>query len=223
METLSTYPDPGVLPVSRLDDPDWRARHLAFVKQTAAGGFRVAFIGDSITMQWEEDGRDAWNSILAPLGAANFGIGGDGTYNLLWRFANGEVLGSRPPVFVLLIGTNNIGWGICDATQTADGVKAVVKTLQADSPDSRILLVQILPRGEMPEDPFRVEVERTNALLRTFDFGPGVTLLDHSGLFLSPDGTIPADLMPDFLHLSPRAYAMWAAALRPEIVAALGM
>jgi lysophospholipase L1-like esterase len=36
--------------------------------------------------------------------------------------------------------------------------------------------------------------------------------------FVSPDGTISKDLMPDFLHLTPRAYELWAQA----VVAAIG-
>ena len=33
--------------------------------------------------------------------------------------------------------------------------------------------------------------------------------------FVSRDGTISKDFMPDSLHLTPKAYAMWATALVP--------
>jgi lysophospholipase L1-like esterase len=35
------------------------------------------------------------------------------------------------------------------------------------------------------------------------------------------DGTIPKEIMPDFLHLTPAGYAQWAEALVPEIQAGL--
>lgn len=221
METLHQFPDAATIPVHRLADLGWRERHEAYVGQTIRGGYRVAFIGDSITEGWESTGRQAWDAHFAPIPSANFGIGGDGTYNLLWRFANGEVRGYQPDVFVLLIGTNNIGWGICDGQQTAAGIVAVVQALSDIAPVARVLLHEILPRAEHPDDPMRTEVELANRLVREYGFGPNVSLMDNSHLFLRPDGTIPVELMPDFLHLTPEAYDMWAESLRPHILGAL--
>ena len=43
-------------------------------------------------------------------GAADFGVGSDQTQNVLWRLLNGE-LGGHPKVAVVMIGTNDLGYG----------------------------------------------------------------------------------------------------------------
>lgn len=222
MATLHQFPNAATTPVDRLDDLGWEERHVLCVGRTINGPHGVAFIGDSITEGWDSTGRAAWDAYFAPLGAANFGIGGDGTYNVLWRFDNGEVLGVPWKAFVVLIGTNNVGWGICDGEQTYQGVVAVVERLLSAQHDAPVLLHEILPRDHEPDGKMRVQVDRCNELLRRHDFGPRVRLLDFSGLFLRPDGTLPVDAAPDFLHLSPGSYEAWAAALHPEVIAAIG-
>lgn len=222
MANLHQFADAAVIPVDRLADLGWREKHELCVGRTLRGPHNVAFIGDSITEGWESTGWDAWDSHFVPLGANNFGIGGDGTYNVLWRFDNGEVMGVPWRAFVVLIGTNNIGWGICDADQTYLGIVAVVERLIQAQPGTPVLLHEILPRDHEPEGEMRRQIDRCNALLRAHNFSSNVKLLDFSGLFLEPDGRLPAHVAPDFLHLSPDAYRIWAAALAPEVKAALG-
>jgi N-acetylglucosamine-6-sulfatase len=36
--------------------------------------------------------------------------------------------------------------------------------------------------------------------------------------FLNDDGSISPEVMPDYLHLSPKGYEIWADALRPRLV-----
>jgi lysophospholipase L1-like esterase len=43
---------------------------------------------------------------------------------------------------------------------------------------------------------------------------PGITFLDIGRQFLGPDGSIPRELMGDFLHPTEKGYAIWAAALK---------
>lgn len=81
----------------------WMDRFQANVEYTRVNGsnINVLFYGDSIT-----EGFDAqvWNRAYAPLGAANYGIGGDGTQHLLWRIQNGEVDNISPRIVVVKIG-----------------------------------------------------------------------------------------------------------------------
>jgi beta-glucosidase len=37
------------------------------------------------------------------------------------------------------------------------------------------------------------------------------------GKFLSPDGTLAREIMPDFLHLSEKGYALWAEGMEPVL------
>ncbi len=36
-------------------------------------------------------------------------------------------------------------------------------------------------------------------------------------VFLGEDGVLGRDMMPDLLHLSPKAYALWAREILPEV------
>jgi lysophospholipase L1-like esterase len=208
-------------PTDRLAEPYWKVRHDACVASTEAGGFDVAFLGDSITQEWETVGREAWNTHVAPLKAANFGFSGDRTEHVLWRLDNGEVIGAKPKAVVLLIGTNNIGHGQ-SAEETAAGIKAVVTRLRSGLPNAKILLLAPFPRGAELESPERKAVEETARLIRGLADGTAVIFRDLGTLFTRPDGSIDPKLMPDYLHLSAAGYELWGKALAPELERMLG-
>src|SRR4051812_11010904 len=68
----------------------WLKLHQGYAATAARGGNPVVFLGDSITYRWGDAGHvgpgaSAWQQAFAPLGAANFGINGDQTGNVLWR------------------------------------------------------------------------------------------------------------------------------------------
>lgn len=87
-------------------DDAWLARHEGFVNNslTNGGNINVLFYGDSITDAWRNTGLPIFTQHYAPLGAANYGIGGDRTEHVLWRIINGEVQNLNPKLIVLKIG-----------------------------------------------------------------------------------------------------------------------
>ena len=92
------------------NDTTCQGRFKKFNEQAKAGGFEVLFLGDSITHLWEQHGKAVWEKRIAPFGAANFGIGGDTTANMIWRLDHGKLEGALDPkIVVLMLGTNNIG------------------------------------------------------------------------------------------------------------------
>src|SRR5206468_2366562 len=72
------------------------------------GDVSIVFFGDSLTDHWRDTGQAIWAKHFEPLGAVNFGIGSDGTQNVLWRVQNGELPPDGAEVVVLLIGTVNL-------------------------------------------------------------------------------------------------------------------
>lgn len=90
------------------------------------------------------------------------GIGGDQTQHLLWRLANGETLlhgngsitqkmmrrGPSVPLFSLLIGTNNLGWGM-SPTETANGILGVAEHCLSHHSSARLLVTELLPRATL--------------------------------------------------------------------------
>ena len=209
------------MPNQRLD-PAAVALHasdLAQANSGASGASNIVFFGDSIT-EWFANGAGApvWNGEIAPLGAADFGLSGDRTQDLLWRLLNGELNG-QPRVAVVLIGTNNLAFSDHDETpgETAEGIKAVIQTIRTLSPRTKILLLGLLPRGQSGDDPLRAEIEQVNAMIAGLADSPYVTYLDLGALFLNPDGSIPSDLMADFLHPTTLGYLVIANALLPVL------
>jgi len=210
-------------------DPNWMKRHDTFVGIAKRGGVDVLFLGDSITDAWggEGHGQNAAGAKLflerfVPLKAANFGIGGDQTQHVLWRIQNGELDGIQPKVVMLMIGTNNMGGH--SAPQIAEGITAIVKEIHKRSPTTKVLLLGIFPRAEKADNQVRAKIKECNRIIANLDDGgKSVKYLDIGGKFTEPDGTLTKEIMPDFLHLSPKGYGIWADAVEGPIKELMGV
>lgn len=218
----ATYePTPGLKPISSSLVPvtqdrswpsyDWAKRHSELCALVREHKPDVVFIGDSITHFFN---ADVWKQHYAPLNAANLGFGWDRTENLLWRLQHGALDGSSPKVVVVLIGTNNMQ--INSVPEIAAGVEAVCSDVHQRSPETRILLLGIFPRGPKP-DATREKIARINELLAKLDGQNGVTFLDFGAKFLGPDGTIAKDVMGDYLHPTRKGYDVWVEAMDPTL------
>ncbi len=193
----------------------WMQWHDSFMARKAAGPVDLLFIGDSITQGWAGEGGAVWDREYAPRNAANFGIGGDETQHVLWRLQNGELDGIAPRLVVLLIGINNLGNTGMSAAETAAGVLKVIDTIVAKLPGSRLLVLGTFPQGFEPGTRSRLAVAEINRTVAARADQKQVWFLDLGPTFLEPDGRIDPSVMPDSLHLSPKAYQMWADAMRP--------
>ena len=208
----------AVKPAPRKDNAGWMKRHDSFVERAKKGDVDVLFLGDSITQGWQGNGKEAWKKHIEPLKAANFGIGGDRTQHVLWRVTEGKELeGIAPKVFVLMIGTNNMSSN--SAAEIADGVTAIVRELNRQRPYAKVLLLGVFPRGAKADDKFRGKIKEVNATLAKLGDGKRVKYLDIGDKFLDPSGDLPKETMPDFLHLSPKGYGLWADAIRADLAA----
>jgi lysophospholipase L1-like esterase len=199
---------------------DWNRRHEDHVKRIKEGNVDLLFVGDSITEGW---GNNAvWQKTYAPLKAANIGIGGDTTENVLWRLENGEVDGISPKVAVLLIGTNNFGLEQHSPDQVAKGVAACVQTLRKKLPTTKIILLAIFPRDPNPAADIRKKIKTVNDQIQKLDDRKTVHYLDIGPKLANPDGSLAKEVMPDFLHLSEKGYQIWADAMAPLLKELMG-
>ena len=194
---------PAIVPDPRADDW-WRSQHEARLARVRQGNVDLLMIGDSITQGWGSDGKRVWDTYYEHRRAVNLGFDGDGTEQVLWRLQQGEIEGIRPKVAVVMIGTNNSGTRKDPPEQTAAGVQAILKVLRARLPETKILLLGILPRGASPTDPLRQLNGAINDRLRHFGDNQHVFYLDIGHLFLDSTGRLKQDLMPDFLHFRRR-------------------
>jgi lysophospholipase L1-like esterase len=190
-------------------------RHKEFLALAKKGDIDVVFIGDSITQGWNNN--KVWKENFAPLKAANFGISGDQTGHVLWRLTEGKELeGITPKVAVVMIGTNNTGKH--SAEEIAGGITMIVKTIQEKSPKTKVLLLGVFPRDMMPETKNRKKISEINKIIAKLDDGgKTVKYLDIGQKFLTDEGVLTKDVMPDFLHLSARGYEIWAEAINPTL------
>ena len=200
--------------------PGFVKSHASFLDVAKKGGVDVLFLGDSITAGWRGAGKDAWAKNFEPLKSANFGIGGDRTQHVLWRITNGELDGIKPKVAVLMIGTNNSGAD--PAADIAEGVTEIVKTIRTKSPETKVLLLAVFPRGAKIPNTGNDKLIEVNKTIAKLDDGKTVRFLDLGPKFLDKEGQLPKETMPDFLHLSPKGYEIWAESMLPLLKEMLG-
>ncbi|HEY2081587.1 MAG TPA: platelet-activating factor acetylhydrolase IB subunit [Verrucomicrobiae bacterium] len=215
---LQTAPakNPALIPATRSNPTNWLARHEGFVKQAKAGGIDLLFMGDSITDNWRNRGKNVWAKFYGSRHAANFGIGGDRTQHVIWRIENGELDGIDPKVIVLMIGTNNSNSDSPD--QISEGVEKIVADMREKCPKSKILLLAIFPRNKPDANPKQMDtINKVNARIAKLDDGKMVTFLDIGKAFLGDDGQLHADIMPDYLHPNEHGYQLWADAMEPTL------
>jgi lysophospholipase L1-like esterase len=177
------------------------------------GNIDVAFVGDSITARWR--GSENWTKHWGSYRAVNMGIGGDQTQHVLWRLQNGDLDGYKAKLFVVMIGTNNMWAKDADPANAAAGVKAVIDLIKSKHPESKILLMSLLPTGEKP-NPGREMRKAVNELISKFA-GGNVQYMDIWDKYLNAEGMISKDDMHDFLHLAPKGYDIWAEAISGKV------
>ena len=169
----------------------------------------LVFVGDSITDYWRDS--PSWKKYCEPHKALNLGISGDKTENVLWRLQHGELDGYKAKLFVVMIGTNNENADL----EVAKGIKAILEEISKKQPQAKILLLGIFPRSEKVDEEREKNV-RVNKLIAKFDGGV-IHYLDIGAKFLQADGTMSAEVMPDFLHPSEKGYEIWAKAIDASV------
>jgi lysophospholipase L1-like esterase len=216
LEVRPPGPNSAVLPSLA---PGFVAKHQANLEVAKKGEAELLFMGDSITDFWRNaEGNYAGKAVLdkhfGQWKIANFGIAGDTTQGVLYRLEDGEGQGINPRAIMLMIGTNNTARN--SAAEIAEGVGAVVLSLQRHYPRAQILLLGIFPRGRA-NDPVRAMLAEINRNISKLDDGKQVHYLDIGAGFLEPDGNISPEVMSDGLHPTARGYEIWAQAVEQPL------
>ena len=195
----------------------WMKRHQSMNKN-AKKPHDLLFIGDSITQGWEGSGKGTWEKYYANRKALNLGISGDRTEHVIWRLDNGNLRNQKKAkAAVVMIGTNNTGHIMQDPTEVRDGVERIVSTLRARCPQAKILLLGVFPRGVKPGDAKRKNNLEINKLISKFHNGKRIHYLDISDRFLTAEGILTKEVMPDALHPKQKGYEIWAEAIEPKL------
>jgi lysophospholipase L1-like esterase len=159
---------------------------------------------------WGREGLELWNSKYAPLGAFNYGIGGDQTQNLLWRVSNGELDGISPKVIVVYIGSNNIPTGNT-AAEIEQGVSAVIAKIREKLPNTYILHMNIFPRQDQADNGAAWnKIASVNDAIEGIADDDKINVLTIFNDFVASWGVVKEELyLGDKLHFTKAGYNQW--------------
>ncbi len=175
----------------------------------------MIFLGDSITKNWMQQGPPDLGCSLRASACPG--------YRHRWRYDAPDALANRtrctrrvqPKVVVLMIGVNNVNARAATAEEIAKGIQEILGRIEAKLPQTKILLLSVLPVGNPSLNP---EVRKVNALLPKLAGGK-VRFLDLTSLFETPDGKlILENYKPDQLHLLEPGYTAIDKVLHPVLL-----
>jgi beta-glucosidase len=212
----------AIVPVSR-DARSLPRQNLVLQRaKDNPGPCDVVFIGDSITQGWEGNppngGKNVWEKYYGERKCLNFGVSGDRTQHVLWRFEHGQLDGIKPKAAVLMIGTNNSNKDDNSEADILEGVTAIVKQIRMRLPETKLLVLGIFPRGKM-FNPQRGKILQVNQALEKLADNKMIFYMDIGSQLIEADGSISTEMMRDALHPGEKGYAIWAAAIEPKLQA----
>lgn len=214
--------NPAIIPVSRTGGTTNRQTQVLQRAKDNPGPCDIIFVGDSITQGWEQrEGRNVWTNYYGARKCLNFGVSGDCTQHVLWRFEQGQLNGINPKVAVLMIGTNNSntnrdGSEQYSTAEILEGVQAVVKQMHERLPNTKLLVLGIFPRGAK-FNAQRGRILQINQALAKMADDKSIFYADFGSQLVEADGSISRSIMPDYLHLTEKGYGIWAEAIEPKL------
>lgn len=166
-------------------------------------GVDVAFLGDSLT-----DGYDV-KAYYPDLNVVNRGIGADTTFGLEARLGV-SAYDVQPKVIVMLIGANNL-------YTMFDNYEQIVRSLRANLPETKIVLLSLSPLGANFAD--RNDTVKSNNLEIQFVAARNdCTYVDIHSVLLNPEtGQMYDEYTTEGLHFSAKGYEVITATLRPVL------
>ncbi|HVU99766.1 MAG TPA: GDSL-type esterase/lipase family protein [Verrucomicrobiae bacterium] len=210
----------AVVPVSREGRALQRQNLVLQRARENPGPCDVVFIGDSITQGWEGNppngGARVWEKYYGKRKCLNFGVGGDRTQHVLWRFEHGQLDGLKPKAAVLMIGTNNSNKDDNSEADILEGVTAIVKQIRSRLPETKLLLFGIFPRGRTFSTQ-RGKILQVNEALEKLADNKTIFYMDIGSQLIEMDGSISKEMMRDALHPGEKGYEIWAAAMEPKL------
>ena len=223
--SATTFAAPADLGVPRADENS-KIQHQQLLEKAHQGRIDLYFLGDSITRRWGATDYPAflahWKENFYGWNAADFGVGGDTTRNIIWRLEHGELDGVHPKVIVLLAGTNDVGRPprASAVEDVPRGIKAIIDLCQAKAPEAVIVLTAVFPRGD--SDGANEIIGRINEQLAQLADGKRVRFITINAQLADKQGHLHEGMTVDKLHPTLKGYQLWADALKPVLTELLG-
>ncbi|MDO5553262.1 MAG: GDSL-type esterase/lipase family protein [Planctomycetia bacterium] len=216
---FSDEPVLETLPVERLNEATmldgnktWKEVFELQQQELDQGNIECVMLGDSITFRFRTTGKTVWDTYLGPRNVVNLGIDSDRTEHVIWRLLHYDWSKASPKLAFVLIGSNN--YRDSTAANIVAGNRRICEILRELFPDIKIVVFELFPfrliNGEESERQLHLRNEVNRLLRQEFAACDSVQVVNVESLFLSPDGTVAAETMPDGVHLCPSAFDRWA-------------
>jgi acyl-CoA thioesterase-1 len=175
----------------------------------------VVFLGDSITDNWDDEGRGGF---FSGKGYLNRGIGGQTTPQILVRLRP-DVLAHKPKVLVLLAGTNDIAGNTGPMTNEDIEQNLAAIAELASAHGVKVVLSGILPISDYHQKPDVVaqvirrpmtRINTVNTWLRQYATEHGHVYLDYAPAVADSRGMLKSEFSEDDLHPNVMGYAAMA-------------
>lgn len=193
-------------------DPDperYRGQVKTFVDYDARNTLpknAVLFVGSSSIRMWKSADDFPGFTVL------NRGFGGTQWSDLNFYFDQ-LVAPYDAPTIVLYEGDNDITVGK-SPEQVLEDTKEFVEKVKGLGTQPNLVFMAIKPSITRAE--IWPQMERYNQLLKEYvDTLPKAWYVDEAARFFNEDGSLPADLFSDGLHLSEKGYQIWIDAVGP--------
>jgi lysophospholipase L1-like esterase len=183
----------------------------------------IIFLGNSITQGIGGDrpsvtykaGKPYFEKAFNEFHWVVAGISGDRTQHILWRLQNVNYASSKPKLLVLTIGVNNFNED--SGEETADGIKLILDWLQANMPETKVLLIGPLPTGLHPNSSNRIKYDMVHSIIKNYTSAQ-VTYLPLTKYFIKQDGELDTNYCSgDGIHLIEPGYELWAKLLKEAV------
>lgn len=196
-------------------------RHQIIISKLAKDP-ELILIGNSIFHSLDNENRqEVWEKYLDQYRAVNMGFSGDRTENVIWRLQNGSLKKISPKVAVILIGTNNTDGNhylnVSTPEELAEGIWKICEIVEEQLPDTKILIMGILPYGYKPNHRNNIN-KATNNLVSEFpEKNDKIHYADIGHVYVDSEGKVIKELMPDYLHPNPAGHLLMFEALEKDI------
>ncbi|MEQ6120994.1 GDSL-type esterase/lipase family protein [Reichenbachiella sp. MALMAid0571] len=206
---------------TKKDSESWKKRHQEIVGRLDKNP-QLILVGNSIFHTLDnEDRKEVWEKHLDQYQTVNMGISGDRTENVIWRLQNGTIENINPKVAIVLIGTNNTDGNhylsISTPEELEGGIWKICEILRQKLPDTKIVLLGILPYGYKPNHRDNINKATNERIAKFPERDANIYYRNIGGVYLNEDGKVKKELMPDYLHPNAEGHLLMFDALEKEI------
>lgn len=199
----------------------WMERHQGILNKLVKDP-ELILIGNSIIHSLDNENRqEVWEKFLDRYRAVNMGFSGDRTENVIWRLENGSLENINPKLALILIGTNNTDGNhylnISTPEELAGGIWKICEIVVEKLPDTKILIMGILPYGYKPNHRDNINKATNNLISKFPEKHTNINYIDIGQVYLDADGKVRQELMPDYLHPNPEGHLLMFEALEENI------